>query len=104
MVLNMLHQPYGVLYMMPASRKTYIGLTLTGIWLLSSCGLGRSSLFPVKVNGKYGYMTRSGKIAINPQFEDEGAFAEGLAPVKMGGRWGYIDTSGKFSINPQFEI
>src|SRR5690242_9436226 len=86
------------------SRKAYIGLTLTGICLLASCGLGRSALFPVKVNGKYGYITKSGKIAINPQFEDEGVFADGLAPVKTGGRWGYIDTSGKFAINPQFDI
>ena len=88
---------------MSAKRKTCIGLTLMGIGLLSACGLGGSALFPVKVGGKYGYMTKWGKIAITPQFDDEGVFAEGLAPVKLGRAWGYIDQNGKLAINPQFE-
>src|SRR5438445_12001692 len=90
--------------MISAGRKTYIGLALTGICLLSSCNLGRSALFPVRVNGKYGYITKSGKIAINPQFDDVGRFAEGLAPVRMGRMWGYIDSQGKLAINPQFDV
>ncbi len=57
----------------------------------------------VKVSGKWGYIDRSGRIVINPQFEEAGDFAQGLAPVKMGGKWGYIDRSGRIVINPQFE-
>ena len=57
----------------------------------------------VKLSGKWGYIDRSGRIVINPQFEEAGDFSEGLARVKMGGKWGYIDRTGRFLINPQFE-
>jgi len=57
----------------------------------------------VKLSGKWGYIDRSGRIVINPQFEEAGDFAEGLARVKTGGKWGYIDRTGRFLINPQFE-
>lgn len=57
----------------------------------------------VKLSGKWAYIDRTGRIVINPQFEEAGDFAEGLAPVKMGGKWGYVDRTGRIIINPQFE-
>jgi len=57
----------------------------------------------VKLSGKWGYIDRTGRIVINPQFEEAGDFSEGLARVKTGGKWGYIDRTGRFLINPQFE-
>ncbi|HOF12828.1 MAG TPA: WG repeat-containing protein, partial [Spirochaetota bacterium] len=55
-------------------------------------------------NKKYGYIDKSGKIVINPQFEKAYDFSkEGLAAVKINQKWGYIDKSGKIVINPQFE-
>lgn len=57
----------------------------------------------VKLSGKWGYIDRTGRIVINPQFEEAGDFSEGLARVKVGGKWGYIDRTGRFLINPQFE-
>lgn len=62
-----------------------------------------TGLARVKISGKWAYIDRTGRIVINPQFEDAGDFAEGLAPVKMGGKWGYIDRAGRIIINPQFE-
>ena len=50
-----------------------------------------------------GYIDKTGKIVIPPQFEGGLAFSEGLANVKIGTKFGYIDKSGKFIINPQFE-
>jgi hypothetical protein len=48
-----------------------------------------------------GYINKSGKIIINPTFEDLFFFSEGLA--KQGtNRYGYIDTTGNFVIKPQF--
>ena len=38
-------------------------------------------LYPVHVNGKFGYIDRSGKIAIQPQFDRAGLFADGYGPV-----------------------
>lgn len=57
-----------------------------------------------------GYIDRSGRIVIPPQFSGEGGptvrgFSEGLAAVKVFKdieRWGYIDRSGKFVVEPQF--
>jgi hypothetical protein len=70
-------------------------------------------LFPVKVNGRYGYVDTKGKMVIKPQFDDADKFHEGLAGVNMGGqkrsgsngyvyyaggKFGYIDKTGKFVI------
>lgn len=79
-------------------------------------------LVPVEMNGKTGFMNRTGQIVIEPQFEDAEDFSEGLAPVKLrsdettwcppepsGSRkgftmkWGYIDQTGKIVVAPQYE-
>ena len=78
-------------------------------------------LVPVEINGKTGFMDRSGKLVIAPQFEEAGDFSEGLAPVKVRGEfmtrcprepsgyrdsfrmiWGYIDKTGKMVIPAQY--
>ncbi len=64
--------------------------------------IGAQTLYPVVVNGRWGFTDKSGETVINPQFDQAEVFAEGLAPVKMG-RWGYVDASGKIVINPQFD-
>ncbi len=62
-----------------------------------------NDLFLIDI-GKYGYIDKSGKIVINPQFEEAYDFSkEGLALVKLSDKYGYIDKSGKIVINPQFE-
>jgi len=60
------------------------------------------SLYPVMVNGKWGYIDKTGKIVIDPQFDGAYNFSEGLAAVKVGDKWGYIDKTGKIVIDPQF--
>ncbi|MGI7994039.1 WG repeat-containing protein, partial [Campylobacter coli] len=57
----------------------------------------------VELNGKYGFIDRSGKFAIEPKFDSGEYFSEGLAGVKLNGRWGFIDRSGKFVIKPKFD-
>jgi len=47
-------------------------------------------LFPVKSDGKYGYVDVSGKWVYAPQFDDVKSFSEGLAAVKKDGKWGFI--------------
>ena len=97
---------------------------------LAGCHTGaRSSLkatprFPIEVNGKWGFIDSSGKIAIPPQFDgvDAQGFSEGLAPVCLGrcafveiedstatpkpqvyiGKWGYVDVHGALVVTPQF--
>jgi glucan-binding YG repeat protein len=66
-------------------------------------------------NDKWGYVDKTGKVVINPQFDLASSFEEGLAAVNTGyamgnanyprlnGKWGYLDKTGKYAINPQFE-
>ena len=64
-------------------------------------------LFPVYVNGKYGYIDRTGKIVVNPQFDYARDFSDGMAVVGIGDylsqKYGFIDKTGKIGVNPQFD-
>ena len=59
------------------------------------------------MESKYGFIDKSGKVVIEPQFDYAGlgisAFSEGLAQVKKDGKYGFIDKSGKVVIEPQFD-
>ena len=66
------------------------------------------TLFPVTQNGKYGYIDKTGKLVINPQFEGESGqpgydFSEGLAKIKIGDKYGYIDETGKIVIQAKYD-
>ena len=63
------------------------------------------SLLPVSFGGKCGYVDASGKMVINPQFDNAAAFNTklGLAPIQVGKKWGLIDHDGKYVVNPQFD-
>jgi len=73
-----------------------------------SCGIFQANqgktLHPVQSGAKFGYMDRSGKMIISPQFDAAGSFANGLAPVRLGAKWGYADTKGILAISPQFDL
>ncbi len=85
-------------------------------------------LFAVTVGGKTGYIDRTGKLVVNPQYDQSSEFADGLARVCVGPcdpehwrgyrftekgmrterleqtfKYGYIDETGKMVINPMFE-
>ena len=59
-------------------------------------------LYPVRLNGKFGYMDRSGKVAIQPQFDQASPFVDGYGAVRLGKSWGYVDSQGRLAIAPQF--
>lgn len=54
-------------------------------------------------NQKWGYINKSGKFAIEPQYEWVQDFSEGLAWVKKGGKWGVIDPNNQWIVQPQYE-
>src|SRR6218665_1301018 len=60
-------------------------------------------LAPVKIDGKYGYIDKNGKIAISPQFESAGDFHQGLARIRLDNKWGFINKNGEIAIEPQFD-
>ena len=46
--------------------------------------------------GKFGYIDKTGKFVIAPQFADAGSFWGGIACVSMGGdKWWYINKNGE---------
>jgi len=65
--------------------------------------------------GKYGFIDKTGKMVIEPQFEIEVStgmfsfdfkftgFSNGLALVKQGGKYGFIDKTGKMVIEAKYE-
>jgi hypothetical protein len=63
-----------------------------------------SGLWEVRVLTKVGFIDSSGRLVINPQFEEVGFFSEGLCPARRGPHWGYIDRTGRFVIQPQFDV
>lgn len=59
-------------------------------------------LFPVRMNGKYGYINNVGDVKIRPWFDLAFKFSDGLASVKVENLFGFIDTGGEVAIRPRF--
>lgn len=57
---------------------------------------------PIKRDGKWGFVDLEGQLVIEPQYEDAGAFSNGLAPVRTGGSWGYINQNNELVIPADF--
>jgi hypothetical protein len=62
------------------------------------------SLCRVKRNGKWGFIDKTGSLAIPLQYDWSLDFREGLAAVRVENAWGYIDKSGKLVIEPKYRI
>jgi WG containing repeat len=78
-----------------------------GTQKLNSVTLPQTDELSSKKSGdKYGFVDKTGKFVIAPQFKNTNldGFSQGLAAVESSGdKWGYIDSTGKFVIEPQFE-
>ena len=61
-------------------------------------------LFWVRENGKYGYIDRTGKTVIEPQYDNTMGFNEGLAATSIGKKYGFIDKKGTWVIKPQYDF
>lgn len=59
-------------------------------------------LYPVRLDGKYGYMDRTGKIVVAPQFSRGWDFHDGMAQVDSAEGHGIIDAAGKTTFLRQF--
>ena len=63
---------------------------------------GPQTLFPVEVDDDWGYVTRTGEMALSPQFDRAFRFVNGRALIRQGDRYGFVDTSGTIVIPPSF--
>src|SRR5262245_34605888 len=50
----------------------------------------------------WGYIDRTGKFLIEPQFGDADMFSEGFARILLNGKWGLIDKTGKILFQTKF--
>ncbi len=53
-------------------------------------------------NPKWGYIDKTGKIVIPPQFDDAFSFSHGMAIVNVKGRKGLIDITGRTLLEPKY--
>lgn len=68
--------------------------------------------FPVYVDGKAGYIDRTGKVVLEPKYDGASYFSEGLARVSLGRdtiitegfNQGFIDETGKVVIQPKWDV
>ena len=51
-------------------------------------------LADVRLNGKWGFIDKSGKVVIPFKYDDALPFSEGFAVVELDGKDGYIDKNG----------
>lgn len=62
-----------------------------------------AKLFAIRQKGKWGYIEGTGKVGIEPRFDEALGFSQGLAAVKTGKKWGYLGESGQLVIDAQFD-
>ena len=60
-------------------------------------------LAAVRINGKWGFIDKTGKIVVKPQYDRVENFYEGVAAVEIKNKWGFIDKTGKIVIEPQYD-
>lgn len=63
-----------------------------------------SQLRPIQQDGRWGYIDKTGKVVVTPQFVWAEEFSEGLAAFEDDeGKHGYVDETGKIVIEPKFD-
>jgi len=62
------------------------------------------NLLPIIKGLKFGYISRSGRIVVKPQFDSARGFSEGFARVEINERYGFIDSSGRMAVKPVFNM
>ncbi len=82
----------------------FVRLFLISILLFLEVSLfSQVDLYPIEVDGKYGYINSKGETVIPPKYFYAGTFVEGLAEVREHGLYGFIDSTGEYAILPAFD-
>ena len=61
-------------------------------------------LAAVRIDGKFGYIDKSGELVIPAKYNRAWKFSEGLGKVLLNNKFGFIDKDGSFVIMPQFDM
>jgi hypothetical protein len=57
----------------------------------------------VKINNKYGFIDRNGKLRIANRYEGIGSFSENMVAIRIRGKWGFIDKAEELRVQPIYE-
>lgn len=57
----------------------------------------------VKIDNKWGFVDNTGKVVIEPIYEEANSFSNGYAAVKFAGQWGFINMDNEVVIDYQFD-
>ncbi|MBX2904484.1 MAG: WG repeat-containing protein [Taibaiella sp.] len=79
-------------------------MVLLVVLCLNSNLFGQNSLYPIFRGGLWGYIDKSGKEMIKPQFLAANQFSEGRAAVRINGKYGYVNLQGRLVIPPRFDL
>ena len=77
--------------------KVVISFKYDDVWDFSE------GLVAVKLNGKWGFIDKSGNEVVPLKYDWAGSFSEGLANVKLYGKFGFIDKSGKVVVPFEYD-
>jgi len=85
-----------------SSRMRAIAAAVLALAASAAIASDPGPLFRILRDGKWGYVDRSGHVAITPRFERADRFSDGLAAVQDGAVQGYVDATGKIALVPEF--
>lgn len=87
-----------------ALMKTFLLVIIIAASFVPLClAQDKNPLFVISVDLRVGFMDKSGKVIVNPEFFEARDFSEGLAAVKSDkNQWGYIDKTGRMVVDFQF--
>ena len=57
----------------------------------------------MQLNGKWGFIDKTGTNVIACKYDDIRNFSEGLAAVQLNGKWGFIDKTGSNVIDCNYD-
>ena len=61
------------------------------------------ALFSIYENGKVGFIDKTGRVVVVPQFDESYRMSEGVIPVLVDGRYGYINSRGEVVALPEYD-
>jgi len=64
----------------------------------------REGFAKVELNGKYGFIDKTGKIVLEAKYDKIGSFREGLAKVKLNGKYGLLTKQENLSLNHNLKM
>jgi len=70
----------------------------------SNYEIDKVNLFPIKVNKKFGYIDRTGKIIVKPQYDYGEDLSHGMAKISVGNKYGFLDATGELVIEPKYKM